>query len=81
MKTSTLIILGAAGVLGYVLFTDGKTRQSVTTVLKKAGININFNEGVPVTIPKDGNAYVNQVDYYSKNAQESWYDSLFRNLP
>ena len=80
MKTSTLIILGAAGVLGYVLMSDGKSRQQVTSVLKKSGINIQWNSGVPVSIPKDPAKYVNQVDYYSKNPNESFFDSLFRSL-
>ncbi|MGP1718166.1 MAG: hypothetical protein ACTS9Y_13380 [Methylophilus sp.] len=81
MKTTTLIVLGAAGVLGFVLFSDGKQKQTVQTALKKAGININFSSGVPVDIPKDPTKLVNQVDYYEKNPTESFWDSLFRSLP
>jgi hypothetical protein len=82
MKPMTLIVLGAAGVLAYTLFNDGKTRQQVTTTLKKAGLNLQWSTGVPVdNMLKNPNAYVNQVDYYTKNPNESWFDSLFRNLP
>ncbi len=82
MKTSTLIIIGAAGYAAYLLFADGKTKAAASNTLKKVTgkLNIQWNSGVPVTIPQDKNALTTQVNYYNQNPNASIYGVLFPNL-
>lgn len=82
MKPTTLLILGAAGYVAYLLFTDGKTKQAATGTLKSVSskLNLQWNSGVPVTIPQDKNALSTQVNYYNQNPNASIYGVLFPNL-
>lgn len=82
MKPTTLLILGAAGYVAYLLFTDGKTKQAATGALKSVGskLNIQWNNGVPASIPQDGSKYSTQVNYYTQNPNASIYGVLFPNL-
>lgn len=82
MKPTTILILGAAGYVAYLLFTDGKTKQAATGTLKAVSnkLNLQWNNGVPTTIPQDGKKLTTQVDYYTRNPNASIYDVLFPNL-
>lgn len=82
MKTTTVLILGAAGYLAFTLFTDGKTKAAAASTLKSVGkkLNIQWGSGVPVTIPQDKTALTTQVNYYNQNQNASIYDVLFPNL-
>ena len=82
MKPTTILILGAAGYVAYLLFSDGKTKQAAASTLKAVSnkLNIQWNNGVPASIPQDGNKYSTQVNYYSQNPNASIYGVLFPNL-
>lgn len=80
MKPTTLLILGAAGYVAYLLFSDGKSKAAVTLKTAANKINLQWNSGVPVPIPKDGNAMVNKIEYYQNNPDKTVFDVLFPNL-
>jgi len=80
MKPTTILILGAAGYVAYLLFSDGKSKAAVTLKTAANKINLQWNSGVPVTIPQDKNALTTQVNYYNQNPNASIYGVLFPNL-
>ena len=80
MKPTTIMILGAAAYVGYLLLSDGKSKASITLKSAANKLKIKWNSGVPTTIPQDGNALTTQVNYYTSNPNASIYGVLFPNL-